>query len=134
MAGSRQGIKEIRERMQELYVYDLYGFRTEIKMLAAVLYPYEQINSFATGIHKGKRRMLVVTHYRLIILSSSFAAKPDVTWFNREDIAHPRFKKRFFTSSISFDVDGTCYDFQMVSHRVLELFVWAVEQPAPIRN
>ncbi|MDD3823203.1 MAG: PH domain-containing protein [Sphaerochaetaceae bacterium] len=134
MAGSRQGVKEIRERMQELYVYDLYGFRTELKTLSSILYPYEKINCFATGIFKGKRRMLVVTHYRLIILSTGFGSAPEIFAFDREHISDPRFTKRFFTSSISFDAEGKTIELAMVSRRVLELFVWAVRQPLPKRT
>lgn len=134
MAGSRRTVKEIRERMQELYVYDLYGFRTEIKTLAAILYPYETVNSFATGLHEGKRKLLVVTYYRIIIICTRFGTPPEILWFNREEISNPSFKKHFFTSSISFDIEGTHFLFSMVSRRVLELFVWAVNQPAPIRN
>lgn len=120
--------------MQELYVYDLYGFRTETKALAAVLYPYEKINSFAVGLHEGRRKMLVVTYYRLIIVFSKIGSPPEFRWFDREEISNPRFEKRFFASSISFEAQGETHEFSMVSRRVLELFVWAVEQPAPIRS
>ena len=134
MAGSRQTVKDIRERMQELYVYDLYGFRSETKALAAILYPYETINSFAVGMHEGRRKMLVVTYYRLLVIFSRIGAPPEILSFDREEIKHPRFEKRFFTSTISFEAHGERHEFSMVSRRVLELFVWAVEQPAPIRN
>jgi hypothetical protein len=120
--------------MQELYVYDLYGFRTETKALASVLYPYETINCFATGIHKGKRRMLVVTYYRIIIVSTAFGSPADIVSINREQIRHASYTKRFFTSTISFEAEGTTYEFSMVSRRVLEMFTWAVEQTLPIRN
>lgn len=134
VAESRQGVREIKQRMQELYVYDLYGFRTETKALASVLYPYETINCFATGIHKGKRRMLVVTYYRIIIVSTAFGSPADIVSINREKIQNPVYLKRFFTSSISFEADGTKYEFAMVSRRVLEMFIWALEQTLPIRN
>ena len=134
MAVSRQGVREIKERMQELYVYDLYGFRTESKALASVLYPYETINCFATGIHKGKRRMLVVTYYRIIIISTAFATPADIVSINRELILNPTYVKRFFTSSISFEADGSKYEFSMVSRRVLEMFIWAVGQELPVRD
>lgn len=69
-------IGSIRERMQELYVYDLYGFRSENKALAGTLYPHEKINSFAVGLHEGLKKMLVVTTHRLIIIRSSFGKTP----------------------------------------------------------
>lgn len=120
--------------MQELYVYDLYGFRTEIKPLSQLLYPYETINCFATGIHQGKRKMLVVTYYRVLIISTSLGAPADIVEMKRETIEHATYEKRFFLSALSFEVEGNSYHFSMVSRRVLELFVWAINQPHPIRN
>ncbi|WP_422480056.1 PH domain-containing protein [Pleomorphochaeta sp. DL1XJH-081] len=134
MAGNRQNMKEIRQRMQELYVYDLYGFRTEIKPLSQLLYPYETINCFATGIHQGKRKMLVVTYYRVLIISTSLGAPADIVEMKRETIEHATYEKRFFLSTLSFEAEGNSYHFSMVSRRVLELFVWAINQPPPIRN
>ena len=120
--------------MQELYVYDLYGFRTEIKPLSQLLYPYETINCFATGIHDGKRKMLVVTYYRLLIISTSLGAPAEIVEIKREMVENATYVKRFFLSTLSFDADGKTYRFSMVSRRVLELFVWAINQTAPIRN
>jgi fructose-1,6-bisphosphatase len=122
-------VKSVRERMQELYVYDLYGFRSENKALAAVLYPHEKINSFAVGFHEGLRKMLVVTSHRLLIIKSSIGKTPSVQAVKRELIEEPSYTKRFFTSSLSFKLDGETFTFRMVSRRVLELFVWAVERP-----
>lgn len=134
MARDRQGMSEIRQRMQELYVYDLYGFRTEIKPLSQLLYPYETINCFATGIHKGKRKMLVVTYYRILIISTGIGSPAEIIEIKRELVEKPNYVKRFFLSTVSFEAEGTSYNFAMVSRRILELFVWAVNQPAPIRT
>ncbi len=120
--------------MQELYVYDLYAFRTEVKPLASLLYPLETINCFAMGIHDGKRKLVVVTYYRIIIISTSFGSPAQVTEIPREAVSDPTYIKRFFTSSISFTAEGERYTFSLVSRRVLELFVWAVQQPGPIRS
>ena len=126
-------VREVRERMQELYVYDLYGFRTEAKVLASVLYPHEVVNCFATGIHEGKRKMLVVTVYRIIVISTAFASSPDIITIPREEISHPMVVKRFFFSSISFEVYSKEFLFTLVSQRVLDVFLWALEQPIPDR-
>lgn len=134
MATNRQGLREIRDRMQELYVYDLYAFRTEVKPLASLLYPLETINCFAMGIHEGRRKLVVVTYYRIIIISTSFGSPAQIIEIPREAVSDPSYTKRFFTSSISFTADGDRYTFTLVSRRVLELFVWAVEQPGPIRS
>jgi hypothetical protein len=131
---NRQGLREIRARMQELYIYDLYGFRGELKVLANILYPYEQINCIATGIHKGKRRMLVVTYYRLLIISTVFGSPAEIIEMNRELVKNPTYRKKLFTSTVSFESDGVPYRFDLVSRRVLELFVWAIGQPGPVRD
>ena len=134
MSTNRNGIREVRQRMQELYVYDLYGFRTEIKPLASALYPYETINCFATGIHQGRRKMLVVTYYRILIVSISFGSPANIIEIPREKIKNAAYTKRFFTSTLTFETAEEQYLFSMVSRRVLELFVWAVNQDGPIRN
>lgn len=123
--------QDIRKRMQELYVYDLYGFRTEIKALSSILYPFETINAFATGIYKGKRRMIVVTIYRIVVVSTGLASEPDVYELRREDITGYTIKKKFFVSSISVESGEETFEFKMVSRRVLDLFGWAIDQPLP---
>lgn len=127
-------VKEIRERMQELYLYDLYGFRAENKVLASLLYPLEKINSIAVGLHEGRKKMVVVTYYRLIIIHAPIGREAEIEIFNREEITNASYNKRFFSSSILFEAKGRGYEFTMVSRRVVELFVWAVEQPAPLRE
>jgi len=121
--------QDIRSRMQELYVYDLYGFRPEIKALATIVYPYETINCFATGIREGLRRLVVVTGYRVIIISRRLVGGVEVTVIPRERIISHSYEKRFFTSSIEFESEEGTFHFRNVSRRVLELFEWAMEQP-----
>jgi len=131
MARANTAKKDVRERMQELYVYDLYGFRPEIKSLSALLYPYETINCFATGVHQGLRRMVVVTVYRVLVIGNRLASGADVIAIPRKDVLSHTHNKRFFTSSIEFDTAKNHYEFTNVSRRVLELFDWALDQPLP---
>lgn len=121
--------QDITRRMQELYVYDLYGFRLEVKALASIVYPYETINSFATGIHDGLRKMVVVTGYRLIIVSRRLVGGVEVIVIPRTRITSHSYERRWFTSSIEFESEEGHYHFRNVSRRVLELFEWAMEQP-----
>lgn len=121
--------QDIRSRMQELYVYDLYGFRPEIKALTAIVYPYETINSFATGIHDGLRRLVVVTGYRVIIIGRRLAGGGEVIVIPRTAITSHSYKKRWFSSTISIESEEGDYIFTNVSRRVVELFDWAMEQP-----
>ena len=134
MATQRQGLREIRERLQELYLYDLYAFRSELKPLASLLYPLETINCVLAGFHEGRRKLLVVTYYRLIIITNSFGTPAQITEIKREMVTNPSFVKRLFSSTVSFEVEGTLHTFRFVSQRTLELFVWAVNQRPPIRS
>ena len=122
--------QDIRRRMQELYVYDLYGFRPEIKALASIVYPYETINCFATGINDGLRRLVVVTGYRIIIVARRLIGGGEVNVIPRSEVTSHSFEKRWFTSSIEFESEQGHFLFRNVSRRVLELFDWAMEQPS----
>lgn len=121
--------QDIIQRMQELYVYDLYGFRPEIKALTAIVYPYETINSFATGILDGLRRLVVVTGYRVIIIGRRLAGGGEVVVIPRTAITAHSYEKRWFSSTISIESSEGNYVFRGVSRRVVELFDWAMEQP-----
>ena len=134
MATDRQGLREIRERLQELFLYDLYAFRSELKPLASLLYPLETINCVLAGFHEGRRKLLVVTYYRLIIITNTFGSPAQVTEIKRESVTHPSYVKRLCASSVSFEAEEQHYTFGFVSRRVLELFVWAVNQRHPTRG
>lgn len=120
---------DIIRRMQELFVYDLYGFRLETKALASIVYPYETINSFATGISDGVRKMVVVTGYRVIIVTRRPVGGTEAIVIPRTQITSHSYEKRWFTSTISFGSEEGEYRFTGVSRRVVELFDWAMGQP-----
>lgn len=121
--------QSIRQRMQELYVYDLYGFRLEVKELAQLIYPHEIINCFATGVYDGLRRMVVVTGYRVIVVGRRLVGQGEILSISRKDVTDFHYTKRLFASTISFTSDGQEYRFTGVSRRVVELFGWAMQQP-----
>ncbi|MDL2229641.1 hypothetical protein LJC14_05260 [Treponema sp. OttesenSCG-928-L16] len=125
-------VKYIRDRMKELYVYDLYGLRGEVKILGRIVDPWETINCFATGVMDGLRRMLAITVSRVIIIGSHPGSSPDLLIIPRKDIVSHSSTKRFFTSSIEFSAsNGAHYELVNVSGRVLELFNWALDRPFP---
>ena len=115
--------------MQELYVYDLYGFRPEVKILSTVLYSYEIIYSFATGIYNGLRRMVVVTNYRALIIGSRMLGGSEIIKIPRKEVKSSSYTKKLIGSSIEFSTAENKYVFENVSRRVLELFEWALKQP-----
>lgn len=124
--------KEIRDRMRELYIYDLYSLRGEIKPLGRTLYPGETVNCFATGIMDGLRRMAAVTASRVIIIGCRPGSAPEFHIIPRAEIVSHAVTKRFFGSSIEFTGrDGVSFKMTNVSRRILELFEWALERPLP---
>lgn len=124
--------KTIKDRMRELYLYDLYSLRPEIKILARVINPYETINCMATGVLDGQRRMLVVTDHRVIIIATHLGSAPDLFVIPRRDVASHSASKRFFASSIELTArNGARYELKNVSRRVLDLYEWALDQPLP---
>lgn len=127
MAGSRD---YVIQRMKELYVYDLYGLRRELKPLSRILYIDEPINCFATGVMNGLRRLLVVTDSRVIIIGNHIGAPSDIDIIPRNDIIAHSVTKKFFASSIEFMTSNKAnYLLTAVSRRVLDLFNWALDQP-----
>ncbi|MFA6689513.1 MAG: PH domain-containing protein [Sphaerochaetaceae bacterium] len=120
----------ITQRMKELYVYELYGLRRELKPLSRVLYNDETINCFATGVSDGLRRMLVVTDSRVIIVGNHLGSPSDIDIIPRKDIVFHGTTKKLFASSIEFTTtNGAHYLLTAVSRRVLDLFDWALDQP-----
>lgn len=127
MAGSRD---YVIQRMKELYVYELYGLRRELKPLSRILYIDEPINCFATGVMNGLRRLLVVTDSRVIIIGNHIGSPSDIDIIPRNDIVAHSATKKFFASSIEFTTSNNAhYLLTAVSRRVLDLFNWALDQP-----
>ncbi len=127
MSGARD---HITERMKELYVYDIYGLRRELKPLSRILYNGEPLNCFATGVMDGLRRLLVVTDSRVIIIGNHLGSPSDIDIIPRKDITAHSATKKFFRSSIEFTtVNDARYTLTGVSRRVLDLFNWALDQP-----
>ncbi len=127
MSGNRD---HIVQRMKELYVYDLYGLRRELKPLSQVLYTGEPLNCFATGVMEGLRRLLAVTDSRVIIIGNHIGSPSDIDIIPRNDITEHSATKKLFASSIEFKTStGAHYVLTAVSRRVLDLFNWALDQP-----
>lgn len=121
--------KDIIERLQELYIYDLYGFKKELKPLSMLLYIDEKINCVATAIIDGKRRFVCVTDYRVIILFTPIVGINENTVVLRKAIVDYSAEKKFFNSSFSFSTKDKTFSFKNTQKRIIDLFLWAMEQP-----
>lgn len=120
---------DIIERLQELYIYDLYGFKRELKPLAMILNIDETINCMATGIIDGKRRLVCITDYRVIILFVPAVGIPENTVIIRDAIIDYSATEKFFTSTFSFSTSEMTFSFKNTQRRIIDLFLWSMEQP-----
>ncbi|MFA6846408.1 MAG: PH domain-containing protein [Sphaerochaetaceae bacterium] len=117
------------KRLQELYLYDLYGFRLELKPLAELLNIGEILNCVATGVYKGRRRMIAVTDYRVLVIASSVLAATEVFIIQRSAITSYSVKKRLIGSNLHLETAKETYVFTNTQKRILDLFLWALGLP-----
>lgn len=121
--------KDIISRLQELYIYDLYGFKTELKPLAMILNIDETINCVATAIFEGKRRLICITDYRVIILMTPMIGSTESTIIKRKAITDYSATKKFYNSYFSLSTKDKTYLFRNTQKRIIDLYLWALEQP-----
>lgn len=124
--------KDIISRLQELYIYDLYGFKTELKPLAMILLLDETINCVATAIYEGKRRLICVTDYRIIILFTPVVGTGESTIIKRKAVVNFDANKRLFNSNFKIETDDKEYIFRNTQRRIIDLFLWAMDQPIKV--
>ena len=121
--------KDIISRLQELYIYDLYGFKSELKPLAMILFIDEKINCVATAVFEGKRRLICVTDYRVIIIATPIVGSTETTVIKRKAITDYRANKKIYNSNFSIVTKDKEYFFKNTQRRIIDLFLWSMEQP-----
>lgn len=119
----------IIKRLQELYLYSLYGFSSELKALASILKPEETPNFFARGLYNGIRQMLVITDARVLLVYSPRLARGEVKVIDRQAVTGYSVSKIMFNNSVRFNTDTDVFEMRHVPGKVLDLFNWAMEQP-----
>lgn len=119
----------IIKRLQELYLYSLYGFSSELKPLAMMLKPEETANFFCRGIYNGVRQMLVITDARIIFINAPRLSSGVVNVVNRDAVRGYSVSKIMFNNSVRFSTDTDVYEMTRVPGKILDLFEWALEQP-----
>lgn len=115
----------IIKQLQDLYLYSLYGFSKELKPLASILNPDEKINFVARGLYQGSRQMMVVTSKRVIIIDGRFG---NVKVIKLNAIINYSVTKVLFASAVRFNTEYEVFEMTNVPRKVLDLFIWAMEQ------
>ena len=123
---------QLDRRLQELSIYSEFYHRKELKALAQILVPGEQLNCILTGVHEANRKMLAVTDQRIIIIFAGTLGAGDVKFIRRESVQNYQFEKRFLFSSVRIDTKGgASFAFSNTQGHLKDLFLWAMEQPLP---
>lgn len=119
---------EIRKRLQELGLSDLYGFKRELRTLPSVLSYDEVIYAMTSGLFEGSRWSVFVTDQRIILISSHIVSGVGVKYLNRSDVHDISVKRGFLFGSLAFLVGDTPIEIAHVAKRSIDLFVWALER------
>lgn len=126
------GKDALTKRLQELYLYSLYGFSVELRPLSMMLKPEETLNFLCRGRLDGVRQMIAVTDARIIFISSPMLAKGQVRVVDRRAVNSHSVSRILLGSSIKFNTDKDVYEMAGVPAKVLDLFEWAMEQPVKL--
>ena len=120
--------QEIRKRLQELGLSDLYGFKRELRTLPGLLTFDEVLYAMTSGITEGSRWSVFVTDARVIFISSHIVSGVGVKYIDRADVREITVKRGLLFGSISFIAGETPVMIDQVAKRSIDLFVWALER------
>lgn len=121
--------KDIESRLKELGIYSDYYYKLELKVLAKVLNFDEVLNSVITGVLDGRRRMIAVTDFRLIVVAAGAISAADVLVIRRDAIKSWKFNRKFLLSSVEIETEGKSFLFKQTQAGQQKLFTWAMNQP-----
>ena len=113
---------DLNERLRALGLYSEYYHRLELKPLANMLQVDEKLLCILTGVNEGRRRMLAVTDYRLIIIGAGAVTSGEVTTIKRSAVTAWKFDRRFLLSSVTVNAAGKDYEFRQTQAARKELF------------
>lgn len=121
--------RDIETRLRELGIYSNYYYRLELKALSMVMNPDETLNSVITGVMDGRRRLVAVTDYRVIIIAGGTLGAGEVTLIRRDSIKDWHFTKKFLLSSVEIKTSEQNFLIKQTQGGQQKLFTWAMEQP-----
>ena len=124
--------KDIESRLHELGIYSNYYYRIELKALSHILNVDETLNSVVTGVFDGRRRMIAVTDYRIIIVASGAISAGEVTVIRRDAVKSWKFNKKILLSSIEIETSEKTFVFKQTQAGQKNLFTWAMNQPMKV--
>ncbi len=123
---------DIEARLKELGIYSNYYYKLELKVLARILNLDEKLNSVVTGVVDGRRRMVVVTDFRIIIVAAGAISAAEVLIIRRDAVKSWKFEKKFLLSSITIETSEKTVVIKQTQGSQQKLFTWAMNQPIKV--
>lgn len=124
--------RDIESRLKELGIYSDYYYKLELKVLAKVLNVDETLNSIVTGVVDGRRRMVAVTDFRIIIVAAGAISAAEVMVIRRNAIKSWKFNRKFLLSSIEIETSEKTVVVKQTQAAQKKLFTWAMNQPIKV--
>lgn len=119
--------RDLEKRLRDLGEYSEYWMRKELKILAPMLKPGEELYCVLTGVNEANRKMLAVTDNRLIIIFAAALGSGEVKVIKKEAVTSYNFEKRLF-SKLTVSAAGEDYMFTNTQGGRKELFEWAMNK------
>ncbi len=119
---------DVLSRLKELGIYSDYYYRIELKVLGQLLNMDEKLNSVLTGVVDGKRRMVAVTDFRILIISAGVVSQSDIKIIKRTAVKSWQFTKKFLLSSVSIITEQGEILIKQTQAKQEKLFTWAMNQ------
>lgn len=121
--------QDIKERLKELNLHDVYGYRMEIKALPQVLGLDEELYGITSGLYHGRRWLSAVTGETVYMISSSPVSSTEVKKFARNSVHNISSRKGLFFGKIIIELaDDDIIILEHVAKKSIDGFLWAVDR------
>ncbi len=120
--------EEIKDKLKELGVYNLYSYRLETRTLPQILHMDEQLYGVTSGVYEGRRWLAAVTGEHLYLIAVNPLSKTEVKLVKRSAVTQVKVKKGILFSSVSLEHDDGVIRLDHVSKASVSSFVWAVQR------
>lgn len=119
---------DITERLRELGIYSQYYYRLELKPLSRFLNVDEKLNCVLTGVIDGRRRLVAITDFRILLIASGAITSGEILIIRRDAVTSWSFNKKFLLSSAVIETKDKTYQIKQTQAGIQKLFTWAMEQ------
>lgn len=120
--------KEIQNRLTELGLQSLYGYRRELKALPQLLADDENLNGITSGVYQGRRWLLAVTHKRMIFVTANTLSGVEVKSFDLSQLVKTSNKKGFLFAAITLNLQEEEITLQHIAKQSLPSLTAALER------